>query len=175
MLVGLGVIPGTGVELVATVVGHRLERIDFAPDGGAGAAGRTEAVGEAASGTDEEHRLADLLRGAVGAYLRGEVDDVVVGARLVDTGHVGASPFARRVYAALGEVPCGGVVTYAELARRSGHAGAARAVGTAMSGNPLPLVVPCHRVVPASGGVGGYRGGPAVKAWLLDREGVQLP
>jgi methylated-DNA-[protein]-cysteine S-methyltransferase len=70
--------------------------------------------------------------------------------------------------------PYGHVVTYGELARRSGCPGGARAVGQAMARNPLPLVVPCHRVV-AADGLGGYGGGLPLKRWLLALEGATTP
>jgi methylated-DNA-[protein]-cysteine S-methyltransferase len=70
--------------------------------------------------------------------------------------------------------PYGHVVTYGELARRSGCPGGARAVGQAMARNPLPLVVPCHRVV-AAGGLGGYGGGLPLKRRLLALEGALTP
>lgn len=80
--------------------------------------------------------------------------------------------FDRRVLEALCAVGPGEVTTYGELAARVGSPGAARAVGGAMRRNPLPLVVPCHRVLPSTGKVGSYSaGGPAVKAWLLELEG----
>jgi methylated-DNA-[protein]-cysteine S-methyltransferase len=65
------------------------------------------------------------------------------------------------------------VVTYGALAARVGHPGAARAVGSACATNPVPIVVPCHRVVPGSGGVGSYGGGPERKRRLLAHEGVR--
>ena len=84
------------------------------------------------------------------------------------------SDFQRHVLAtARAEVPYGETVTYGELAELAGRPGAARAVGTAMARNPVPLFVPCHRVV-AAGGIGGYGGGPAgiaLKRALLDLEG----
>ena len=73
-----------------------------------------------------------------------------------------------------GIAPYGHVVTYGELARRSGCPGGARAVGQAMARNPLPLVVPCHRVV-AANGLGGYGGGLPLKRRLLALEGVLTP
>lgn len=88
------------------------------------------------------------------------------------------TPFQRRFRAQLLVVPPGEVVTYGELAACLGSA--PRAVGGACGANPLPIVVPCHRVV-AAGGIGGYgrgaRHGEAVafKWWLLEREGVVLP
>lgn len=79
--------------------------------------------------------------------------------------------FDRRVLEVLCSVRSGETTTYAELARRVGAPKAARAVGGAMRRNPLPLVVPCHRVLPATGRVGSYSaGGPAVKEWLLEVE-----
>ncbi|WP_344364879.1 methylated-DNA--[protein]-cysteine S-methyltransferase [Streptomyces gobitricini] len=69
-------------------------------------------------------------------------------------------------------VPYGTVVGYGELARRVGQPGAAQAVGAAMGANPLPLVVPCHRVVESDGGIGGFGGGLETKRRLLALEGV---
>ncbi|MFM2153372.1 MAG: hypothetical protein RL199_1807 [Pseudomonadota bacterium] len=105
---------------------------------------------------------------AVRGYLDGE--PVSLDAWAVDLA-VGSS-FHRRVWETLRHVPRGTTVTYGELALRAGVPGAARAVGTAMARNPLPLFVPCHRVVPASGGLGAYSGGRGAetKAWLLALE-----
>jgi methylated-DNA-[protein]-cysteine S-methyltransferase len=69
-------------------------------------------------------------------------------------------------------VPYGTVVGYGELARRVGQPGAAQAVGLAMGSNPLPVVVPCHRVVESDGGIGGFGGGLETKRKLLALEGV---
>ncbi|WP_087928581.1 methylated-DNA--[protein]-cysteine S-methyltransferase [Streptomyces albireticuli] len=83
------------------------------------------------------------------------------------------SGFNRRVLRELAaHVPYGTVVSYQDLADRVGEPGAARAVGTAMGGNPLPIVVPCHRVVESGGGLGGFGGGLEVKRALLTLEGV---
>ena len=70
------------------------------------------------------------------------------------------------------DVGYGATATYADLARLSGSPGAVRAVGTACATNPIPLVVPCHRVVRSDGTAGGYRGGPEAKRLLLDLEGA---
>lgn len=79
----------------------------------------------------------------------------------------------RRVLEALfGTVPFGATVTYGELAARSGTV--ARGVGSIMGSNPLPVVVPCHRVL-AADGLGGFGGGRATKEWLLALEGVRTP
>lgn len=87
------------------------------------------------------------------------------------------TPFQLRVWGALCQIPFGGTITYAELAEWVATR-SARAVGQANGRNPLPIVVPCHRVLTAGGGLGGYLGagaegsGAAVKRWLLRREGV---
>ncbi|MEU7109989.1 methylated-DNA--[protein]-cysteine S-methyltransferase [Streptomyces sp. NPDC046215] len=81
--------------------------------------------------------------------------------------------FNRRVLRELAEhVPYGTVVSYQDLADRVGDQGAARAVGTAMGSNPLPVVVPCHRVIESSGGLGGFGSGLEIKRALLSLEGV---
>ncbi|MBN2489628.1 MAG: methylated-DNA--[protein]-cysteine S-methyltransferase [Planctomycetes bacterium] len=84
--------------------------------------------------------------------------------------------FARRVYTALRCVDPGATVSYGELARRAGRPAAARAVGRAMASNPVPLLVPCHRVLTAGGKAGGFSapGGAATKERLLWLEGVVL-
>lgn len=82
-----------------------------------------------------------------------------------------ASRFDRTVWNALRSVPAGRTVTYGELARRAGFPGAARAVGGAMHRNPIPIVIPCHRVVGVGGAITGFGLGLWRKRWLLDHEG----
>lgn len=82
------------------------------------------------------------------------------------------TPFQRRVWEELRRVPYGQTVAYGELARRVGRPGAARAVGRAVGANPVPIIVPCHRVVGADGSLVGYGGGLEIKAALLRLEGV---
>ncbi len=84
------------------------------------------------------------------------------------------SPFERDVLTALRRIPRGEVRPYAWLAREVGHPRAVRAVGNALARNPVPLILPCHRVVPTTGGVGNYRFGSAVKRAVLEREGVPV-
>ena len=86
--------------------------------------------------------------------------------------HFGATDFQSAVWDVLLHVPYGETVSYAELAMNAGHPGAARAVGTAMRVNPLPIIIPCHRVLPSSGELGHYTPGPQRKRWLLTHEGV---
>jgi len=83
-----------------------------------------------------------------------------------------ARGFARRVLAGAARIPYGRVRTYGELAAALGAPRAARAVGNALGANPMPIVIPCHRVVRAGREVGGYAGGPERKAWLLRLEGA---
>jgi methylated-DNA-[protein]-cysteine S-methyltransferase len=72
------------------------------------------------------------------------------------------------------EVPYGQTVSYKELAERTGNPKASRAVGSAMATNPIPIVVPCHRVLRTGGALGGYGGGLDTKVWLLRHEGALL-
>jgi len=80
--------------------------------------------------------------------------------------------YRREVLEALSDVPYGETVSYKDLALRTGNPGASRAVGTAMATNPLPIVVPCHRVLRSGGALGGYGGGIETKVWLLRLEGA---
>ena len=103
------------------------------------------------------------------AYMEGDLDalDMPYDLRLV------RSPFRRQVLETLhDEVPPGRTVTYGALAAAAGNPKAARAIGTACARNPVPIVVPCHRVLPGSGGVGSYGGEPWRKERLLELEGV---
>ncbi len=85
----------------------------------------------------------------------------------------GLTSFQQKVLEILRSIPRGEVRTYAWLARAAGRPGAARAVGNVMAGNPVPWILPCHRVVPAQGGVGNYAFGSEMKRDLLRREGAR--
>lgn len=85
----------------------------------------------------------------------------------------GVSPFSGAVLEVVARIPFGQVLGYGEVAARAGHERAARAVGGVMSRNPLPLVIPCHRVVGAQGRLGGFTGGLAIKRALLYHEGLR--
>jgi O-6-methylguanine DNA methyltransferase len=89
----------------------------------------------------------------------------------------GIPSFHQRIYDLIRSIPAGGVRTYREIARLAGRPGASRAVGQAMARNPVPIVVPCHRVVAAGGRPGGFSaaGGIVTKSQLLALEGVRLP
>jgi methylated-DNA-[protein]-cysteine S-methyltransferase len=108
-------------------------------------------------------------RDALLAYLEGTDDadlDLPYDLTLV------RSPFRRTVLETLQhDVHRGATIRYGALAERAGNPKAARAAGSACAVNPIPLVVPCHRVLPSGGGVGSYRGGPPLKRRLLELEG----
>jgi len=80
------------------------------------------------------------------------------------------TPFQREVWSALTAIPYGETVSYGELARRLGRPAASRAVGAANGQNPIPIVIPCHRVIGADGSLTGFGGGLAIKRRLLDLE-----
>ncbi len=85
------------------------------------------------------------------------------------------TPFQLAVWGALAEIPYGTTLSYGELARRIGRPQAARAVGAANGQNPLPIVIPCHRVIGAGGALTGYGGGMRNKAFLLELERRHAP
>jgi methylated-DNA-[protein]-cysteine S-methyltransferase len=88
---------------------------------------------------------------------------------------VRGTPFQRRVWTAIAAVPLGSTISYAELARRAGAPGAARAAGAATGRNPWAIVVPCHRIVGSGGALTGYAGGLERKRALLALEASRTP
>jgi O-6-methylguanine DNA methyltransferase len=86
----------------------------------------------------------------------------------------GTSAFQSEVYSEVRRIPYGESATYGEIARRIGRPSSVRAVGNALHRNPLPLVVPCHRVLREGGGLGGFAGGTALKRRLLALERGQI-
>jgi methylated-DNA-[protein]-cysteine S-methyltransferase len=88
----------------------------------------------------------------------------------------GVDAFRLAIYAAARQLKFGETVTYGELAARAGHAGLARETGQALGANPVPLIVPCHRILAAGGRIGGFSapGGSATKEKMLALEGVRL-
>lgn len=99
------------------------------------------------------------------AYFRGEVR--ALEALPVE---LGGTPFQERVWAALRTIPCGTTISYRDLADRVGAPRASRAVGSANGANPVPVVIPCHRVIGTDGSLVGYGGGLRRKRWLLEHE-----
>lgn len=84
------------------------------------------------------------------------------------------SPFQRAVLRACAALPSGACESYGELAKRSGYPGSARAAGTVMATNPVPLLIPCHRILRSGGEVGNYGGGVEMKRAILQTEGALL-
>ena len=81
-------------------------------------------------------------------------------------------PFARKILGVTARIPFGSTSTYGEVATQAGSPGAARAAGGALGSNPIPIVVPCHRVLARNGTLHGYTGGLERKRHLLELEGV---
>jgi methylated-DNA-[protein]-cysteine S-methyltransferase len=115
---------------------------------------------EAPDELDEVRRELDL-------YFAGKLDsfDLPLDWRL-------SSGFRQRVLRAIDRIPYGQTRTYTEMARKAGNERAVRAAGSACGSNPIPLVVPCHRVLRTGGALGGYGGGLPMKQSLLELEGV---
>ncbi len=111
-------------------------------------------------------RVSSLLN----RYLRGE--EIDFSTLPLDLSSL--SPFCRKVLACVRKIPYGEVVSYGEIAKRIGEKGKARAVGCALKRNPLPILIPCHRVVKSDGRLGGYSLGLGLKRWLLRREGIEV-
>jgi methylated-DNA-[protein]-cysteine S-methyltransferase len=112
------------------------------------------------------HALLDAARRQLGEYFEGRrtVFDLALAPR--------GTPFQREVWRGLAGIPYGLTISYAELARRVGRPAASRAVGAANGRNPLPIVLPCHRVIGTDGSLVGFGGGLAVKRFLLELEGA---
>ena len=82
--------------------------------------------------------------------------------------------FVRKILRATAKIPYGEVSTYRVVAARAGNVRASRAAGNALGSNPIPIVVPCHRVIHSTGGLGGYTGGLDRKRFLLQLEGAEV-
>jgi methylated-DNA-[protein]-cysteine S-methyltransferase len=115
----------------------------------------------------EHGRLTPALTRAFDAYFSGDV-------RAIDPLHADPSgtEFQRSVWAELRRIRPGTTISYSQLASRIGRPDAVRAVGTANGANPVPIVIPCHRVIGANGSLVGYGGGLEMKRWLLAHEGL---
>ncbi|MHC4829813.1 MAG: methylated-DNA--[protein]-cysteine S-methyltransferase [Planctomycetota bacterium] len=159
-----GVATGHADTPLGTVRVHATERgvcqVELRP-------GRAASAGECEPSRAARKQLAKALR-AVEAYFAGRVD--ALGAIPLDLPP--STDFRERIYQLLRGVPAGEVVSYGDLAELAGRPRAARAVGSAMRNNPVPLFVPCHRVIAAGGKLGGFNGGLEIKVTLLDHERV---
>lgn len=116
----------------------------------------------------DDARFADVAD-QLGGYFAGGLKEFDVALAPAGT------PFQRQVWDALTEIPYGATASYGEVARRIGRPSAARAVGQANNRNPIAIIIPCHRVIGASGSLTGYGGGLDRKRLLLDLEAGTLP
>ena len=116
----------------------------------------------------QDQGVLDEARQQLRAYFEGQRQRFTLPLAPVGT------PFQRRVWRELQEIPWGTTTTYREIAERLGQPAAVRAVGHANGRNPVAIVIPCHRVVGANGRLTGYAGGIAVKRRLLQHEGALL-
>lgn len=153
-------------ELFVAVTDRGILRISFDSD----PAEQVERIARLAGGAVlRAPRAVDEARAELEEYFdhRRRAFDLAVDLR-------GATAFTERVLQELARVPYGHTATYGELAARAGRPQAARAVGMVMNRNPIPIVLPCHRIVGASGDLVGYAGGLARKVELLRLEGAIL-
>ncbi len=162
-----GPIPSPFGEMLVASSPRGIVRVAFPEEREDDVLGEIEdalSVGLRSSNMPTEARLiADYFRGRVKRV------DLPVDLALVRDG------FGRRVLRATSRIPYGSVSSYGDVAAKAGSPRAARAAGNALHGNPVPIVVPCHRVVLAGGGLGGYGGREDRKAFLLRLEGAIGP
>ncbi len=114
--------------------------------------------------TTADHPLLDAAAGQITAYLQGRLTNFDLPLSLTGT------RFRQQAWAVMRTIPYGETRTYGEIARDLGNYGLARAVGGAANANPVPLVIPCHRVVGANGRLTGFAGGLTMKKYLLELE-----
>ena len=158
------------VELIYDVVATPIDRLIVASDGEsivgvwmANASPDDESWTDR-RGTDD---LVTEARRQLTAYFAGRLK--IFDLPLAPNG----TDFQRRVWSALRKIPFGTTISYLDRARRVGNAAAVRAVGAANGRNPIPIIVPCHRVIGSNGSLTGFGGGLPRKRWLLRHEGAQ--
>ena len=135
----------------------------------AGAVSRVLLPGDAGQSRIDDTVTAALATQQIAEYIAGERRAFDVPLNLD-----GVTEFRAEVLRALMEVPYGETTTYGELARAVGRPKAVRAVGSACATNPLPILIPCHRVLRSDGALGGYRGGTEAKRFLLALESIDV-
>jgi len=166
--VAVGLVDGPVGELQVAVTGRGLVYVAYDDEDREELVARyagalSPRIVRSARATDEVRReLTEYFAGTRTAF------DLTVDRRLMH-------PFARTVLAATSRVGYGELATYGQIATRIGHPSAARAVGAALGSNPVPIVVPCHRIVGAGGRLTGYAGGLDRKETLLRLEGALPP
>ncbi len=114
--------------------------------------------------------LNNRFRTELDAYFAGKLKAFSQGIKLI-----GGTAFEQKVWKVLRKIPYGETRSYGWIAERAESPKAVRAVGQALKKNPLPIILPCHRVIASDGSIGGYSGGIAVKQWLLDHEKDRHP
>jgi methylated-DNA-[protein]-cysteine S-methyltransferase len=120
-------------------------------------------------GVVPDHRRSSILARELDEYFNGKRR-----AFDIDVDLSGLTPFQTKILVATAKIPFGAVSTYQSVARRAGNEKASRAAGGALNQNPIPIVVPCHRVVGSNGSLVGYAGGLDVKRRLLALEGADV-
>ncbi len=114
--------------------------------------------------TTADHPILNAAAGQITAYLQGRLTDFDLPLSLTGT------RFRKQAWAIMRTIPYGETRTYGDIARKLGNHGLARAVGGAANANPVPLVIPCHRVIGAHGRLTGFAGGLTMKKYLLELE-----
>jgi methylated-DNA-[protein]-cysteine S-methyltransferase len=148
-----------------------IGRLELTGDGEAVTSLAIERAGHLPHEAVEEHSDSVLERAAeqLVEYFSGTRRDFDLPVKLAGT------EFQRSVWAKLGDLEFGEVISYGELGLSTGRATAGRAVGGAVGANPIPIIVPCHRVLASNNRITGYSGGNGIptKAWLLEHEGIE--
>lgn len=160
--------PRSGNELARRTFDSPIGRLAVVCDARAVRGVAFNAARRERGGPAQAEALCRRARSELEAYLAGDLRDFTVPVEPA------GSPFHRDVWDAMCEIPYGDTLSYGEIARRLGHPEASRAVGVACGANPIPLIIPCHRVLAAGGSIGGFGGGVDVKRWLLGLEQGQL-
>jgi methylated-DNA-[protein]-cysteine S-methyltransferase len=160
-------------DVIYTMMPSPIGRLTLTGDGRALTSILFERDDRLASGSPK-HWIADdrRLRDA-----RAQLDEYFAGKRTAFDLPLGlrGTPFQMKVWRALLKIRFGATVSYGEIAAAIGHPGASRAVGGANHRNPIPIIVPCHRVIGSDGSLTGYGGGEPTKRRLLALEGVSTP
>jgi len=163
--------PSTSNTLFFVRVPSPIGRIEITSDGAAITGLKIEKGGALPLDGEPERPVEVLSRATtqLAEYFAGERHDFELPVVLPGT------QFQREIWAELQQLPWGGVSSYGDLGSRTGRATAGRAVGGAVGANPIPIIVPCHRVLASSGTITGYSAGEGIttKAWLLDHEGIE--
>ncbi len=114
----------------------------------------------------------DLAISELKSYFEGKLEQFTVSMDIIDV-----TPFRKNVLQKLFELPFGEIISYGDLAKEAGCPGGSRAVGSTMRINPIPVMIPCHRVVKSDGSIGSYGGGKELqymKKFLLEHEGIDV-